>query len=263
MSQSIDFENIGKNPELQDELIRRYLAGTLSDDAVSDLEAYCFVDKDFFRKVQAAERLAGIIREEGRRQASQQAARPPVFRRYLQVAATLALLAVSAFFLLNRPAESPPISQQQPTANNPGQPAPAPSNTVGEDPQTEQAEPQAAPPSPDYAANFEPLPHLEGLLAQHTRSEGAVSGISPTGIIKQGNDIEFAWSAPRHHSEITLVVLNNRNKILLQQVGRSPFLWEKSLEPGRYYWLLEDQEDILFCGVFQVSVKHRAGSVPD
>ena len=100
---------------------------------------------------------------------------------------------------------------------------------------------------------FVPLPYLEAMLADRTRSQ-TVEILSPGIGEKIGDLLVFRWSGSEEVRH--LVILNHRG----EEAGRYDtkdlyFQLSEKLEAGLYYWKLENEEDMLALGKFIVPVR--------
>ena len=103
-----------------------------------------------------------------------------------------------------------------------------------------------------FAANFEPSPYLEEMIADVSRSY-SVSVISPKNGAAIKGDIFFQWEITGNDTAY-LKILNNRgNELLSFALSANQVLVTEKLDPGLYYWKLESEEDLLYWGKFVVT----------
>lgn len=103
------------------------------------------------------------------------------------------------------------------------------------------------------AANFEPSETLEGLLNDATRSETInVTGPANGTTFAPGQAISFAWAAGNDNTaQLQVVVVNNQNKQQYRlDAGSEGLTFAGKLNPGIYYWKLENETDLLYVGMF-------------
>lgn len=105
--------------------------------------------------------------------------------------------------------------------------------------------PQDAPDT--YAIN----PNLEYMINNQSRHSGVLVH-TPENNSKLNGVIQFSWTV-NSNRKIHLKILNNRNEVLYSYspAGEQFFLAD-SLQPGLYYWKLEDQTDLLHVGKFLI-----------
>ena len=111
---------------------------------------------------------------------------------------------------------------------------------------------EVEPPKPNHqllAANFEANVELEALINNPLRSE-SLKIIRPTDGQKLKDNIRFEWTN-QEDTQLTLKVIGNQENVVHQeQVKDGTHELNKLLSPGRYYWSLENEEEVLFYGTF-------------
>jgi hypothetical protein len=110
------------------------------------------------------------------------------------------------------------------------------------------------PPSDLYAANFEPSPLYEGLVAQPFRSYGLRIYEPATGT-EVADTVRFRWDTS-YRGDLTFRVFGNReNEIFRTTVSPTGYTLIQKLEPGLYYWRLETEQELLYVDKFVVPVR--------
>lgn len=111
---------------------------------------------------------------------------------------------------------------------------------------------EVEPPKPNHqllAANFEPNEELEALINNPLRSE-SLKIIKPMDREKLKDNIQFEWSS-QEDVQLTLKVMGNQENVVHQeQVKNGTYKLNRPLSPGRYYWSLENEKEVLFYGAF-------------
>lgn len=109
-------------------------------------------------------------------------------------------------------------------------------------------------PKADPGANFRNNPNLEFMVNSTFRGR-MIHIISPEFKLLEKEKIVFKWE---NHidKKLQLKILNNRNKTLhiLDVIG-STAAFNGKLEPGLYYWKLEDKEDLYHVGKFLIGIR--------
>ncbi len=101
------------------------------------------------------------------------------------------------------------------------------------------------------AEAFRPSPIFENAIENQVRSSGfTVLAPDDSQKFKTGDTIEFQWK--NSNKQLTLVIFNNKGKIILESIVESPFKLEKKLPPGLYYWQLETDEEAIQTSKFIV-----------
>ena len=102
-----------------------------------------------------------------------------------------------------------------------------------------------------FADNFEIFPDLESLVNSVPRST-SVSVHKPKIGEKVKQKIVFDWTADEA-GVLRLKIFSNRGKELYSFAHlKSRLAFAGALEPGLYYWKLEDDKDLLYVGKFLV-----------
>lgn len=112
---------------------------------------------------------------------------------------------------------------------------------------------QQAPPAKEWiAANFEPSETLDGLLNDATRSEMLNVKTPANGTtFAPAQPILFSWSGATAGEPLQIVIVNNQNKEQYRlDAGIEGLTFAKKLNPGIYYWKLENETDLLYVGMF-------------
>lgn len=105
--------------------------------------------------------------------------------------------------------------------------------------------------SETLAANFKPLPYLEAMLNDVSRSAN-LTVISPEINQQMQDSLRFSWRSP-DSEKLYLKILNNKGSELFAfTVESNQYLFSQKLKPGLYYWKLENEDDLLFVGKFVV-----------
>ncbi|MBN1351750.1 hypothetical protein JXJ21_20215 [candidate division KSB1 bacterium] len=205
--------------------------------------------------------------------------------RWALAGVSVAAIAVILFFLLRSQRTHPPIlplaetriaatdSQGKLPADPSFQPLPDSAKPDGRQELTRPAKPvqiedQLKPdvdrirnmPDPEQrpeellAANFTPLPYLESQCDDHHRSASIIIE-SPKSGARVESPITFAWE---HIDEemVALSILDNRGDVVFSaRPDSNQFICSEKLVPGRYYWRLENGEDLIYLGKFFVGKK--------
>ncbi len=98
-------------------------------------------------------------------------------------------------------------------------------------------------------ANFKVNPNLESMINSHYRSEG-IEIIAPKNNTVIKEPITFAWKETTY-SSLILKIINNQNQVFHHhEVKGNSYTFQPKLNPGLYYWKLENKNDLLFIGKF-------------
>ena len=101
------------------------------------------------------------------------------------------------------------------------------------------------------AEAFRPSPIFENAIENQVRSSGfTVLAPDDSQKFKTGDTIEFQWK--NSNKQLTLVIFNNKGKIILESIVESPYKLEKKLPPGLYYWQLETGKEAIQTSKFIV-----------
>jgi hypothetical protein len=181
------------------------------------------------------------------------------FRKYWLVAASLVILAMAGgvFYMLPQPEvivkHAVHGSGSTPSAPVSGYLQPA-----------EPVLPGAPIKCPDLlAGSFMPMPELELLTGYATRSH-PLEIISPVmnAAVPRGASLIFRWRGGASGDTLTLVVLNNRGRRVMEVdpgQGTSYALKTKSLPDGLYYWKMMAGDDLVIMGRFIVLTLEISG----
>ncbi|MDZ7342158.1 MAG: hypothetical protein ONB27_12450, partial [candidate division KSB1 bacterium] len=114
----------------------------------------------------------------------------------------------------------------------------------------QQAEPEAEL-SQVYAMNFQPMPYLEAMIDDVTRSF-SLTVLSPKINEKLSGHILFQWQIDGA-TVASLKILNNRGEeIFAIKPEQNQLIFKEKLAPGLYYWKLESEEEVVYVGKFLV-----------
>lgn len=101
------------------------------------------------------------------------------------------------------------------------------------------------------ASAFDTDPGLEDLVNGGSRSEAFVVKSPANGAVL-GPGAIFAWKSGMWKT-LTLNIMDNTGQIVLTERGvHTPFLLNRSLRSGLYYWRIESESDLLHVGKFIV-----------
>ena len=101
------------------------------------------------------------------------------------------------------------------------------------------------------AEAFRPSPMFENAIMNQVRSAGfTVLAPNDSHEFTAIDTIEFQWKSS--HIQLTLVIFNNKGKIIFESIAESPFTLEKKLPPGLYYWQLDTDDEALQTSKFMV-----------
>ncbi len=107
-----------------------------------------------------------------------------------------------------------------------------------------------------YSEAYQPLPTFENAIENITRSEKlAVKRPYNNQTFALNDTMEFEWEGTTE--DITLAVFNNKGKLVFEKEIKSPFILERDLLNGLYYFQLETTEESLYTGKFIVRKKFR------
>ncbi|HEX9652529.1 MAG TPA: zf-HC2 domain-containing protein [bacterium] len=107
-------------------------------------------------------------------------------------------------------------------------------------------------------ANFGPNPFFEDVMRQKYQSTGySVTVSSPRVGQNLSGDINFQWQSfsdgEPHSRALELKILDNRETVIFSElIQDTQFTFEKKLQPGLYYWTLEDHGEMLYLGKFYI-----------
>ena len=223
----------------RDEVIDKYVDNSLSEQKREEFEEHFFLCSHCFREVQIKQEMAAIIEQEGaaafgkvaKKQGDYDRKRTlhsviSAIKEFLSVkwfGGALALAAVIILIILVRNFLSQSDLEEQRRL---------------------------------FAANSKPSPSLESLLATSQRGASNLEVLSPPNGINVTDRIPFAWKRD-DLSELHIVILNNREEELMTFTAiENEYVFEDAatrLQPGLYYWKLEDQEDALYVGKFFIN----------
>ncbi|MEW5799533.1 MAG: hypothetical protein AB1728_11070 [Bacteroidota bacterium] len=100
------------------------------------------------------------------------------------------------------------------------------------------------------ADKFSPSAHLDDLVQTQFRSV-AINAISPAINETTTSPISFRWDGTSQ--PLLLSILTNKEKRIFSTPVKTTFYTlQEKLQPGLYYWKLEDETDLLFTGKFIV-----------
>ena len=262
------------------ELLERYLAGELSLEERSSLEARLSTDRalreelDIYRQAAHAlndpQRLA--LREILQEIVVENTAPAPRFNKYRYLLLLLIVFPITIFgwqYFRKRPDVPSPIPPVQVPSNPP--PAQAPGT---EDPSIPQSTPQKKLSAPIASADhFQTNASFETLINSQIRGNASqvqlnrpVSAAEFAPDEKGMTKIQFQGQKANHSQEITLTIFNNRDKnpvytqeLPMQANQVSPLHFDLilslPLKPGLYYYLLEETASGEMAGVGKFTVK--------
>lgn len=165
-------------------------------------------------------------------------------------AAVLAVvLALGVFSLLERYRPViPSVTPSAPALQNYPQPIP---RTQAETP-AGATKPQARP----AVDRFKVLPHLEEMLGVTMRSE-ALRILSPPQDTLRSQQIEFRWQGDA--GGLWLKIIDNQERLVFRAGPvQEAYRYRSTLPAGVYYWLLENEEEILWVGKFYIGRQEPA-----
>lgn len=101
------------------------------------------------------------------------------------------------------------------------------------------------------AASFKPVPALEAYVSDNLRN-GAIEVTEPENNVVYNGTLTFKWKPVEE--KLTFSVRNNLNKTVFEtSVETNEFLLSSSFSTGLYYWILENDSEILYVGKFKVT----------
>ena len=104
------------------------------------------------------------------------------------------------------------------------------------------------------AEAFRSSPMFENAIENQVRSS-RFSVLAPdhSQVFKSSDTIEFQWISG--NKQLTLVIFNNKGKIIFETITESPFTLEKKLPHGLYYWQLDTEDEALQTSKFLIQEK--------
>jgi len=102
-----------------------------------------------------------------------------------------------------------------------------------------------------YAANFEPLPYLEEMIDDVTRSQ-SITVTSPRNNDTLTTPIKFNWKLSEGQASALKILDNKGHEINSAHLTDNQFILLEKIESGLYYWKLESEEELLYLGKFFV-----------
>jgi len=249
-----------------------YLIGNLSEPEALEFEEHLFNCDECFQEFRIREQMVYLIRNESDTifadyLEKRRAAKPGYVQRWREGFAEVVreiqwqwrlapiaagALALALWFIVR--SFSPAPQSESPIAEQRVAPTPPDSSL------TTPLEELKLDPKQLYAANFEPVPHLEAWIEESIRSEGTIieSVISPKiGEEIRGGEIVFQWKM-LEKAPVAVKILNNAETEIRHDapdLAHFPLITlrvktEILKEPGLYYWKIEDESDLLFVGKF-------------
>jgi len=105
-----------------------------------------------------------------------------------------------------------------------------------------------------YAGAFKALPYMEAAIEDKLRGE-YIQIVSPADSLrfKPGETITFNWMSDVHE-QLTLVIKDNKGRILKEKTVQSPYKTKDLKIPGLYYWQLNTADEMAYCGKFYISI---------
>ena len=101
------------------------------------------------------------------------------------------------------------------------------------------------------AANFKPVPALEAYVSDNLRN-GAIEVTGPENNVVYTGSLTFRWKPVEE--KLTFSVRNNLNQTVFEtSVETNEYLLSASFSNGLYYWILENDSEILYVGKFKVT----------
>lgn len=205
----------------RDEVIETYILGNMTPAETDAFDEHLFYCDACFQEVRFRENLAGILRERAFRQPTGAGTRVSVwsqgFRTYWPVAAAIVAVVGLAFWGRSFIATTEPRRE--------------------------------------FSENFQPSPTFEGLVASTMRSPG-VTILSPENGAKVRDEVLFEWQGGAT-GVFRLSVYNNKEEAILRVTPpENRFLLDvkaKELPPGRYYWKLISNHELLHVGEFFIN----------
>ena len=213
--------------EDRERMVDQYLSGTLPPEKAREFEQHFFTCEECYQALQLREDIQTLVAEKGEE----------LFARYLfseenknslteKLQGLIARLPQRRYTLVGIPALVTALILAIFLSNRVGQ----------------QVDP----------ANFTPLPHLEAMVSDVSRSSD-LNVVAPANGANLENTIQFEWQGGETIS-LTLKILDNRGVEIFSVVPEGhTYTLAKKLEPGRYYWKLETDEDLLYLGEFFVN----------
>lgn len=106
-------------------------------------------------------------------------------------------------------------------------------------------------------AAFQVNPNLENMIGSPVRGSmfEAVTPKNNTIVRPDGNSLDpvrFSWKEPLPIPHTLKIVTNSNREIYRFKVKKDSFVFNDKLEPGLYYWKLENTSELLYVGKFQV-----------
>ncbi|MDZ7391613.1 MAG: zf-HC2 domain-containing protein [candidate division KSB1 bacterium] len=257
--------------ENRDQLIDYYLAGELSPAEREKFEEHCFNCDVCFQELRFRGLCVALIRKEGAGLfadylARQRAEKGIAYlfkkmnerllvqqgRRWIYATATVGIIFLVVLFSYKKLfvqaeqqsqiviGDNTAIIEQESNTAQTSEPAVLAKRA---EPKTEMSQ--------AYAMNFRPLPYLEAMIDDVTRSF-SLTVLSPRINEKLSGNILFRWAGDSANVA-SLKILNNRGaEIFATEPEQNQFIFKERLAPGLYYWKLESKEEVVYVGKFLV-----------
>lgn len=236
-----------------DEFYDAYVLGRLSAKEEDQFEEHLLFCEHCRKEIEIREVLvAGSGKEENiapektvKRKLSQKAI---IIR--LSIAASVIIIAGYSLYLIVKPAGDKTLVEQEISGEEiPASPDVTADTSLVSDSELKSEDEQQS--EPLLAEAFHPSPMFENAIGNQVRSSGfTVLTPAENQEFKAIDTIEFQWS--NSNKQLTLVIFNNKGKIIFESIAESPFTLEKKLQPGLYYWQLATDDEAQQTSKFMV-----------
>lgn len=107
------------------------------------------------------------------------------------------------------------------------------------------------------AQAYETSKFFEGMIEVQYRSPAiSVEFPTPAQHYSKNEKIKWKWQSNKYDS-LQLVIFNNKENILFEAYIGETYMLENKLNPGLYYWQLENTKEALHIGKFTVGTKPK------
>jgi hypothetical protein len=102
-----------------------------------------------------------------------------------------------------------------------------------------------------FAANFTPSPNLEDLVGANLRSTSITVESPKNGQSVAGN-VVFRWQSPGTMRFRVRVLTNKETEVFRVTTDHHVVRYDQRLDPGLYYWTLQENGELVHVGTFTV-----------
>ncbi len=102
--------------------------------------------------------------------------------------------------------------------------------------------------------NFQPFAQLEQRMNNLRDGSAQIIILSAPSETAENGNLNFLWRNHGENAPLDFHILNNRgNKLYTYKIEQNNFTFTESLDPGRYYWVLESSRETLHIGYFLIT----------